>query len=398
MEDIKKLVEEVKSDLNEMIQKGVGREMEGLGLSDLIANTKNAGEKLASLEDKLGNVEKSLSDAILDAKQKSQEPTKENFVTKAFEANADKFKALSIRRDAAFGMNFKTVGDMNLTANIGSGFASSIAGLSNTILTDPFRPVHLRDLLRSSTIEQNGVFKFAKKTSSEGGPAIQTEGSSKAQVDYDFTITEVTPKTIATYSKISKQMLQRLTWLQTFVSTQMIQDLLEVEDTNLLDYAGTSAFTGLYESATQHALTGGVAGSVTIASNRWDKLANAVAQLKNAKFNPTAILINPIDEMELLINKESGAGYSHPALLSGARISIAGVPVIGTDIMPAGFYHVADFNRAAELLFEDNIITEFAYEDGDNFTKNLVTIRVEESIALPIYFAGAMRKGSFATA
>ena len=43
-------------------------------------------------------------------------------------------------------------------------------------------------------------------------------------------------------------------------------------------------------------------------------------------------------------------------------------------------------------------MTEFAYEDGDNFTKNLVTVRVEESIAMPIYFASAMKKGSFATA
>jgi HK97 family phage major capsid protein len=225
MEDIKKLVEEVKGDLNEMIQKGVGREMEGLGLSDLIENTKNAGEKLASLEDKLGNVEKSLSDAILDAKTKSVEQP-ENFIAKAFEANADKFKALSSRRDAAFGMNLKAVGDMNLTANIGAGWAGSIAGLSNTIITDPTRAIHLRDLMRSSTIEQNGVFKFAKKTGSEGGAAIQTEGSSKAQVDYDFTISEVTPKTIAAYAKISKQMLQRLTWLQSFVSTQMLNDLL----------------------------------------------------------------------------------------------------------------------------------------------------------------------------
>ena len=392
MEDIKKLVEEVKSDLNEMIQKGVGREMEGLGLADLIENTKNAGEKLASLEDKLGNVEKSLSDAILDAKTKSVEQP-ENFIAKAFEANADKFKALSSRRDAAFGMNLKAVGDMNLTANIGAGWASSIAGLSNTIITDPLRPIHLRDLLRTSTIEQNGVFKFAKKTGSEGGAAIQTEGSAKAQVDYDFTISEVTPKTIAAYAKISKQMLQRLTWLQSFVSTQMLNDLLDIEDTNLYDHAGTSAFAGLYESASTYTPS----GTVVIGSNRWDKLANSIAQLKAARFSPSVILVNPIDEMELLINKESSAGYSHPALLLGQRMSIAGVPIVSTDIVTAGTFLTADLNRAAELLFEDNIMTEFAYEDGDNFTKNLVTVRVEESVALPIYYTTAMLKGSFAT-
>lgn len=394
MEDIKKLVEEVKSDINSMISEGVGRELEGLQLDDLVNQVKNAGEKYATLEEKLSSVEKGLADAILDANNRNISPANENRVEKAFEANADKFKALAQRRDASFGLNLKAVGDMNLTANIGSDWASKIAGLSNTILTDPFRQIHLRDLMRTSTIEQNGVFKFAKKTSSEGGPAIQTEGSSKAQVDYDFTIYEVTPKTIATYAKISKQMLSRLTWLQNFVSTQMVQDLLVVEDTNLLDYAGTSSFSGLWENATAYTPS----GSVTTSSNRWDKLANATAQLRANRFAPNAILVNPIDYMELMINKESGAGYSFPSLIAGGNLTIAGVPVIGTDIITANTFLVADLSKGAELLFEDNIMTEFAYEDGDNFTKNLVTVRVEESVALPIYFGSAMRKGEFVVA
>lgn len=393
MEDIKKLVEEVKGDLNDMIQKGVKREIEGLSIDDLTNQVKNAGEKYASLEEKLGLVEKGLADAILDARAKNVETPKENFVAKKFEASATELKNLMSARGSV-AMNFKAVGDMNLTANIGSDWASKIAGLSNTILTDPFRTIHLRDLMRTSTIEQNGVFKFAKKTSSEGAPAVQTEGQSKAQVDYDFTISEVTPKTIAAYAKISKQMLSRLTWLQNFVSTQMVNDLLEVEDTKLLDFAGTGEFTGLWEAASSYTPS----GSVTTSSNRWDKLANAIAQLKATRFNPSVIMINPIDFMELLINKETNAGYSFPSLIAGGNLSVAGVPVVATDIIPANSFFVADMNKAAELLFEDNIMTEFAYEDGDNFTKNLVTVRVEESVALPIYFGAAMRKGTFVVA
>jgi HK97 family phage major capsid protein len=392
MEDIKKLVEEVKGDLNEMIQKGVSREIEGLNIDDLTNQVKNAGEKYASLEEKLGLVEKGLSDAILDANQKGVNP-QENFVAKKFEANADSLKSLMTSRSSV-AMDFKAVGDMNLTANIGADWASKIAGLSNVILTDPFRSIHLRDLMRSSIIEQNGVFKFAKKSGGEGAPAVQTEGASKAQVDYDFTITEVTPKTIAAYSKISKQMLQRLTWLQNFVSTQLVNDLLDVEDTKLFDFAGTGEFVGLYEAATAYSPS----GSVTTASNRWDKLANAIAQLKAAKFRPSVILINPVDEMELLINKESGAGYSHPSLITGAPMSVAGVTIVATDIVPVNSFFVADMAKAAELLFEDNVMVEFAYEDGDNFTKNLVTVRAEESIALPIYFGAGMRKGTFVVA
>jgi archaellum component FlaC len=84
MEDIKKLVEEVKGDLNEMIQKGVSREIEGLNIDDLTNQVKNAGEKFASLEEKLGLVEKGLADAILDSNQKNVSSQPENFMAKAF--------------------------------------------------------------------------------------------------------------------------------------------------------------------------------------------------------------------------------------------------------------------------------------------------------------------------
>ena len=394
MEDIKKLVEEVKGDLNDMIQKGVKREIEGLSIDDLTTEVKNAGEKYASLEEKLGLVEKGLSDAILDFRAKNVETVKESDLQRVFNENANQFKSLERVSKGGFSLNTKAVGTMTLPANIGSDWASKIAGLSNTILTDPFRTIHLRDLMRTSVIEQNGVFKFAKKTGSEGGVGIQTEGASKSQVDYDFTISEVTPKTIAVYSKISKQMLSRLTWLQNFVSTQMVQDLQNFEDDQLLDFAGTSDFSGLWENATTYVPS----GSVVAGSNRWDKLANAIAQLRATRFAPSAILVNPIDQMELLINKESGAGYSFPSLIAGGNLSVAGVPVIATDIIPANSFFVADMAKGAELLFEDNITTEFAYEDGDNFTKNLVTVRVEESVALPIYFGSAMRKGTFVVA
>lgn len=394
MEDIKKLVEEVKSDLNAMIEKGVGREIEGLGIGDLTNQIKEAGEKYASLEEKLGNVEKGLAEAIADSRQKNIETVQESDLARVFNENASQFKGLERVSKGGFSLNTKAVGTMTLPANIGSDWATKIAGLSNTILTDPFRNLHLRDLMRTSVIEQNGVFKFAKKTGGEGGVGIQTEGSSKSQVDYDFTISEVTPKTIAVFSKISKQMLSRLTWLQNFVSAQMVQDLLNFEDANLLDYAGTSDFSGLWENATAYTPS----GTVTTSSNKWDKLANAIAQLRAARFAPNAILINPIDYMELLINKESGAGYSFPALVQGGNLTVAGVPVVQTDIITANTFLVGDMAKAAELLFEDNIMTEFAYEDGDNFTKNLVTVRVEESVALPIYFGSAMRKGEFVVA
>jgi hypothetical protein len=54
---------------------------------------------------------------------------------------------------------------------------------------------------------------------------------------------------------------------------------------------------------------------------------------------------------------------------------------------------VGDLN-GANFLTQENMRIEFFEQDGDNVQKNKVTIRIEESVALPVYGANYFVKGN----
>ena len=53
--------------------------------------------------------------------------------------------------------------------------------------------------------------------------------------------------------------------------------------------------------------------------------------------------------------------------------------------MPAGKFMVGAFNMGAQVFDREDANVQVSTEDGDNFTKNLVTIRGEERIALAVF-------------
>lgn len=57
---------------------------------------------------------------------------------------------------------------------------------------------------------------------------------------------------------------------------------------------------------------------------------------------------------------------------------------------------MGDFSQS-ELFVEEALTVRMSEESGDNFKKNLVTIRVEESILLANYYANAYLNGVFTT-
>jgi hypothetical protein len=49
----------------------------------------------------------------------------------------------------------------------------------------------------------------------------------------------------------------------------------------------------------------------------------------------------------------------------------------------------------AQIMQNQGISVQFSEFDSDNFTKNMITVRVEARIALPIYYTGAFIYGDF---
>ena len=59
---------------------------------------------------------------------------------------------------------------------------------------------------------------------------------------------------------------------------------------------------------------------------------------------------------------------------------------------------MGDWALGSQLFVRQGVTLEFFEQDADNVTKNFVTVRVEERIALAVYNQKALVYGTFAAA
>ena len=309
-------------------------------------------------------------------------------LAEAIEQNGDNLAKLARgeQKRSSFILDTKAVGTMlestNLTGDITRQYANQVYAL-------PSRKVHLRSLLPIGTINQ-GLFTFPYESGGEGDPAAQTQGSSKAQVDFDITMKDAAAQYIAGYVRISRQMLDDIPAMTSFLQSRLLEKYLIAEDAQILSGSGTAPdLQGILGVAT--AATGAAAVDV-------EQLVQAIAQLESSNYSATGIMVNPTDWAAIMNTKNTNAAYSLPAstvVTTDGNVSIAGIPLYKSTAIAVDKFLVGDWSMGAQIMQNQGISVQFSEMDGDNFTKNLITVRVEARIALPIYYAGAFVYGDF---
>ena len=306
----------------------------------------------------------------------------------AIEQNGDSLAKLARgeQKRSSFILDTKAVGNMTEAANLTGDITRQYA---NQVYALPSRKVHLRSLLPIGTINQ-GLFTFPYESGGEGAPAAQTQGSSKAQVDFDITMKDAAAQYIAGYVRISRQMLDDIPAMTSFLQSRLLEKYLVAEDAQLLSGNGTApnlqGITGVATAAT---------GAATVDV---EQLVQAIAQLETSDYSATGILVNPTDWAAIMNTKNTNAAYSLPAstvVTTDGSVSIAGIPLYKSTAIAVDKFLVGDWSMGAQIMQNQGISVQFSEMDGDNFTKNMITVRVEARIAFPIYYAGAFIYGDF---
>jgi HK97 family phage major capsid protein len=93
----------------------------------------------------------------------------------------------------------------------------------------PGQLVNVADLVGSVNIS-GGTYTFPREGAGEGSIATQTEGSSKAQRDYDFTMVDVNTDFIAGFTRYSKKMANNLPFLTSFIPNALRRDYFIAEN------------------------------------------------------------------------------------------------------------------------------------------------------------------------
>jgi HK97 family phage major capsid protein len=273
-------------------------------------------------------------------------------------------------KDMTFGNSFGTAG-------------ASVTYVKPGIIELAKRKLHVRELLQGGGMGAKSTFDFVKEVAGTGSIANAQEGAAKSQFGVKFSESSVYAEWIAGFMKISRNMLDDIEGVTTFLQSRLPELLLRQEDTQILNGSGIRPnLLGLQSSGNY------TAGAAAV-TNRAETLVNAISQLESLDREANGILISPQDWYNLWLYKASTSGeYTLPVNLVekiNGKLYIAGVEVFRSTAQTFSDYLVGDWTMGANFITREPARVEFFFEDGTNAQSNQVTVRIEERVALPVY-------------
>lgn len=306
--------------------------------------------------------------------------------------DCDDFKALASKGRGIARMALKAVTSIT-SATTGTGGVGDairpdrIAGVQTPLL----RQMTIRNLLLQGRTASNAI-EYVKETGYQNMAAMVAEGGAKPQSDIAFDLVTTTVKTLAHWVRASKQVLADIPLLQSYIDGRLRYGLQYVEEAQILAGDGTGQnLLGLIPQATAFNEALRQDGDTQI-----DILRRAILQARIAEYRPSGIVLNPNDWADIELKKDTTGQYIWVNVTVGGEQQMWRVPVIDTNAVPAGHFLVGAFNMAAEVFDREDANVEVSTEDADNFTKNMVTIRAEERLALAVYRPESLIYGAFA--
>ena len=246
-------------------------------------------------------------------------------------------------------------------------------------------PLRVRDLLAVGTTSSNAIEFVREKTFTNNAAAV-AENTKKPESVIEFEQDSTTVKTLAHWIPASRQILDDVSQLQSYIDARMLYGLNLVEDNQLMNGDGTGAnLKGLMRYATKFDEQ-----LATSSTNKLDRIADAILQVWLTGFPANGIYMHPKDTNDLRKLKDTIGRY----LFSNPESAIVPMPwgmrVVETTAIPEGTALVGAFALAAQVFDRQTATIDIADQDQDNFVKNMITIRAEERLALAVYYPSAI--------
>lgn len=344
-------------------------------LQDTLAEIKEAAEK-----------NQPVIDAFVHNKcRKPEIPARKSFDEVLASAILEKTDEVEkfIRKDTkSLIIELKDVGDVT-TSNVTGGTRYGQI-MAPGIIEQPKRKVHVRDLVPVGAAGPGNTYTFMRENGDgEGAIAPTAETSTKPQIDVDLIEATVNFETIAGWLRISRKAMRNIPGMISFLQSRLPEKLLRIEDQQLLYGDGnTPNIKGIT-----------ITGNHTDADMDYGQLAirliDAIAQLEDEEEREaTGVLVRPRDYYNFFKNQASGSGeFDLPKnfVFTGNQLYISGVPVFASTALTYGDYIVGDWRMGAQLLVQEGMRLEFFEQDGTNVRENKVTVRIEETVAFPVY-------------
>lgn len=369
---ISKGLEDLKKEVSDILAAMKIREEAEKENQKLLNETATKVKSIKDFADGLPGKKKTLSSAIYDV-------LKEEDNAKDFDMFVSNHREMKKR----ITMDIKAVGDMSISGNY-SGGSRMLQVADPNFHAGPTRRVHIRDIVPGGTIGKGTEFVFMRENGvGEGAPSPVAEGWTKAQMDMDLIESSVKIETIAGWMRVTRKAMDNIPGFVSWLQMRLPQRLLNIEDAQLLQGNGTTPnIKGIMTAGNYTAAT-------TSSQLLVEQLIDGLSQLEDTNERyADGILLRPREYYRFFKTKAGGSKeYDLPKNVAFANgtLYISGVPVYQSTAVPAGKYIIGDFSEGCQLLVQDNMRLEFFEQDGTNARENKITVRIEETVAFPVY-------------
>lgn len=262
------------------------------------------------------------------------------------------------------------------------------------VVQGPTRELRVRDLLIWGRTTKGDVEFPKEETFTNNADAVsENPVNGKPESDLTYTLESEKVRTLAHWIKASKQVLDDAPMLAAMINTKLTYGLLVKEEDQIMKGSGTGQeLHGLFTQAVSYVQPSGI--QVTT-ENRIDRIRLAMLQIELADYKASAITLNPTDwtNIELLKNGNLNYLFSNPFGMTTPMLW--GKPVVPTKSLDFDEFMVGDFQNGAMGWDREDANVAVSNIDGNDFTKNMVTILAELREAITVYQNAAFVKGTF---
>lgn len=257
-----------------------------------------------------------------------------------------------------------------------SGVSAFATDLDYNVVTGARTALVVRDLFGSETISGSALTFLVEGALEGNGPAVTNEGAAKAQVHFaDPTPVTVSLKKITEFIKESDEYVEDYPFLASAVNGRLLYYLALKEQNELTsDLLSTS----------------GIQTGDTVVGNTVNDLAERILQAitdvqEESGFAADVIVMNPSTWFKLRTAKDSTGQYYGGGYFGSQDIpNLWGTPVCVTTAVTASQIVIGAFKTCGSVVSKGGVAVEITNSDQDDFTKNLMTIRAEERLALAV--------------
>ena len=267
------------------------------------------------------------------------------------------------------------------------------------------RPV-IADLLGQGRIGNgtNAISYLLENPLVEGAFGNVAEAGAKPEISFGLPSWETdAARKIAGHIKFSDEFIADLAFIKTEIDERLLYLLAMREEAQLLsgDGTGQNILGLLNRSGVQIETSASSADDADTIFRAMTKIATAT------ELSADGLVIHPLDYQKFRLSKDAngqyfGGGFFEGQYGSGGGIAaqppLWGLRTVVTPAVPVGHPMVGAFKQAATLYRKGGVQVDATNSHVDDFTNNLVTVRVEERVALAVRQPAGLVKVTLSTA